>query len=68
VPRHKYFFQRLHLLNLGGFFVLFCIGGFGRLLVNLNQGKKKVRYQYELSDKSVEDVVSAWAALKKKGT
>jgi len=41
-------------------------GGFGRLLVNLNQGKKKVHYEYELSDKSVEDVVSAWAALKKK--
>jgi hypothetical protein len=54
----------LYLLNFGGFL---CVGGFGRLLVNLNQGKKEVHYQYELSDKSAEDVVSAWAAVEKKG-
>jgi hypothetical protein len=41
-------------------------GGFGRLLVNLNQGKKKVPYEYELIDKSVQDVVNAWAAVEKK--
>jgi len=41
-------------------------GGFGRLLVNLNQGRKNVGGKYELIDKSAQDVVSAWAAVKTK--
>ena len=35
--------------------------------MNLNQGKHIVSYQYELIDKSVAEIIGAWAAVEKKG-
>lgn len=49
------------------FFAYDCIGGFGRLLVNLSKENINIRDQYEQVDKSVADVVNAWASLEKKG-